>query len=83
MCYNLNGDKVINIDINNLEELENDYNKKHINKDLEEYIMECTKLMPRKEKIELKINSNLNSIEQENAINLIHGYYKKNLNNII
>lgn len=41
MCYNLNGDKVINIDINNLEELENDYNKKHINKDLEEYIMEC------------------------------------------
>lgn len=77
MCYNLNGDKVINIDINNLEELENDYNKKHINKDLEQYIMECAKLMPRKEKIELKINSNLNSIEQENAINLIHGYYKE------
>ena len=68
---------MINIDINNLEELENDYNKKHINKDLEEYIMECAKLMPRKEKIELKINSNLNSIEQENAINLIHGYYKE------
>ena len=50
MCYNLKGDKVINIDINNLEELENTYNKKHINKDLDEYIMECAKLMPRKEK---------------------------------
>ena len=70
---------MINIDINNLEELENDYNKKHINKDLEEYIMECAKLMPRKEKIRLKINGNLNQNEQNKTINLIHGYYKEKI----
>ena len=68
---------MINIDINNLEELENSFNKKHINRDLEEYIMECAKLMPRGGKIELKINGNLNPNEQDNATNLIHGYYKE------
>lgn len=56
---------MINIDINTLEELENSFNKKHINRDLEEYIMECAKLMPRGGKIELKINGNLNQSEQK------------------
>lgn len=68
---------MINIDINTLEELENSFNKKHINRDLEEYFMECAKLMPRGGKIELKINGNLNPNEQDNATNLIHGYYKE------
>lgn len=70
---------MINIDINTFKELENSFNKKHINRDLAEYIMECAKLMPRGGKIELKINGNLSQSEQDKAINLIHGYYKEKL----
>ena len=79
MCYNLFGDKMINIDINKLEELENKFNGKHINKDLDEYIMECAKLIPSKRKIILNINSKLNKNEKEMVSNLIHQYYEEKL----
>ena len=70
---------MINIDINKLEELENKFNGKHINKDLDEYIMECAKLIPSKRKIILNINSKLNKNEKEMVSNLIHQYYEEKL----
>ena len=70
---------MINIDINKLEELENKFNGKHINKDLDEYIMECAKLIPSKRKIILNINSKLNKNEKEIVSNLIHQYYEEKL----
>lgn len=68
---------MINVNINKLEELENNYNKKYINKDLDEYIMECAKQFSRKEKIFININGNLNKSEKNSAINLIHEYYQE------
>ena len=70
----------INIKLKNIENATNEFNDKILNSNLDNYILENSKHIKKKEKIFLTISNISNKKEQIDLTNLIHSHY---LNKVI